>query len=144
VQGDVMPRWQVHAGYAYLDAKVLKALSTGTDPVAAAIPAGRRLALVPRNTLSAWNRFDLGAGWATGLGVVYQDESYASISNAVRLPSFTRLDGALYYTFAQGKARAALNVENLGNRKYHPTADGDNNISPGAPRTARVTVTTNF
>ncbi|HZN47739.1 MAG TPA: TonB-dependent siderophore receptor, partial [Ramlibacter sp.] len=79
-----------------------------------------------------------------GLGVVYQDESYASISNAVRLPAFTRADGALYYAFAGGKVHAALNIENLGNRRYYPTADGDNNISPGAPRTARVTVTANF
>ena len=144
LQGEVRPWWQVHAGYAYLDAQVRKALNTGTDAGAAAIPAGRRLALVPRHSLSLWNRITLGAGWGAGLGVVYQDESYASISNAVRLPAFTRADGALYYAFAGGKVHAALNIENLGNRRYYPTADGDNNISPGAPRTARVTVTANF
>ncbi|AMO24861.1 TonB-dependent siderophore receptor [Ramlibacter solisilvae] len=144
LQGNVLPSWQVYAGYAYLDAKVSKSLNTGTDPAATPIPAGRRLALVPRNSLSAWNRFELAAGWGLGLGVVYQGESYASISNAVRLPAFTRFDGALYYGFAGGKARAALNLENLGNRKYQPTADGDNNISQGAPRTARVTLTASF
>jgi catecholate siderophore receptor len=140
----VRPWWQVYWGYAYLDAKVRNALNTGTDASAAPIPAGRRLALVPRNAVSLWNRFELGAGWGAGLGVVYQDEVYASISNAVRLPGFTRTDGAVYYTFAGGKARAALNIENLGDRRYHPTADGDNNISPGAPRTARVTLTASF
>jgi len=134
----------VYGGYAYLDAKVVKPLNTGTDPAAAAIPVGRHVALVPRNMLSLWNRFEIAAGWAAGLGIVYQDESYASISNAVKLPAFARADGALYYTFPGGKTRVALNVENLGDRKYHPTADGDNNISPGAPRTARLTVTSLF
>jgi catecholate siderophore receptor len=123
---------------------VRKALNTGTDPAAAAIPAGRRIALVPRNMLSVWNRFDLGGGWGAGLGLIHQAASFASISNAVKLPAFNRLDGALYYAFPGGRTRVALNVENLTDRKYYPTADGDNNISPGAPRTARVTVTTRF
>ena len=67
-----------------------------------------------------------------------------AISNAVTLPSFTRADGAVYYTFAGGKTRVALNVENLTDRKYFPTADGDNNITVGAPRTARLTLTSLF
>jgi len=144
LQGSVTPRWQVYGGYAHLDAKVAKALNTGTDPNAAAIPAGRRIALVPRNMLSLWNRYEIGGGWAAALGLIHQGESFASISNAVKLPAFTRADGAVYYTFAGGRTRVALNVENLTGRKYYPTADGDNNITVGAPRTARVTVTTVF
>ena len=65
--------------------------------------------------------------------------SYTSISNSVRLPAYTRVDGALYYAFNNGCCRLALNAENLGNRKYYPTVDGDNPISPGAPRNARLT-----
>ncbi|MEJ8838437.1 TonB-dependent receptor [Ramlibacter sp. AN1133] len=144
LQGQVTPRWQVYGGYAQLDAKVRKALNTGTDANAAAIPVGRRIALVPRNTLSLWNRWEIGAGWAAALGLVHQGESFASISNAVKLPAFTRADGAVYYTFAGGRTRVALNVENLADRKYYPTADGDNNITVGAPRSARLTVTTTF
>jgi catecholate siderophore receptor len=62
----------------------------------------------------------------------------------VKLPSFTRVDGAVYYTLPGRPTRVALNVENLLDRKYFPTVDGDNNISPGAPRNARVTVSTTF
>ena len=144
LQGEVNPRWQVYGGYAHLDAKVAKALSTGTDPIAAAVPAGRRIALVPRNTVSLWNRFEIGGGWAAGLGLIRQGASFASISNTVKLPAFTRADGALYYTFPDAKTRVALNVENLTDRRYYPTANGDNNITVGAPRTARITVTSKF
>lgn len=85
----------------------------------------------------------LGAGWSTGLGVIYQDESYPNADNKVTLPAFTRVDSAVYYTFGDGKTRLALNVENLFDKVYFPTADA-NNISPGAPRHARLTLSSKF
>jgi catecholate siderophore receptor len=37
-----------------------------------------------------------------------------------------------------------LNVENLLGADYFPTAHNDNNIAPGAPRTARATLRFRF
>jgi catecholate siderophore receptor len=50
----------------------------------------------------------------------------------------------VYYTFSGGKTRIALNVENMLDKVYFPTADSDNNISPGAPINARVTLSMAF
>ncbi|HJV51838.1 MAG TPA: TonB-dependent siderophore receptor [Noviherbaspirillum sp.] len=136
LQGDVMRNWQVFAGYAHLNGRITKATSSGA--------AGARIGLVPEDALSIWNKFNLGKGWGAGLGVVYQSDSYTSFTNTVKLPAFTRTDGALYYTFADGKTRVSLNVENLFNRTYFPTANSDNNITPGAPRNARLTLATAF
>jgi len=136
LQGEVTRAWQVFAGYAYLDGKI-------TQTTSAAV-AGSRLQLVPQNTFSLWNRLDMGQGWGVGLGIVYQDESFATLDNRVTLPAFTRFDGAIYYAFADGRVRLALNVENLFNRKYFPTADGNNNISPGAPINGRLTLSALF
>lgn len=136
LQGDVMRNWQVFAGYAYLDGRITKATSSGA--------AGAKIGLVPDHALSIWNKFALGGGWGAGLGIIHQSDSYTSFTNTVKLPSFTRTDGAIYYTFADGKTRLALNVENLFDKKYYPTANGDNNISPGAPRNARLTLATAF
>ena len=86
----------------------------------------------------------VGAGWSAGLGIIRQSASFATISNAVTLPAFTRADGAVYYRFGDRKSRLALNVENLFDRKYFATADNDNNISPGAPRNVRLTYSTTF
>lgn len=144
LQGEITRNWQVYAGYANLDARVTKALSTGTDPAASAIPVGRNIGLVPENMFSLWNRVNLSEQWGAGLGVIHQSASYASISNSVKLPGFTRVDGALYYTIKELKSRIALNVENLFDKNYYPTADSDNNISPGAPRTVRLTLQTSF
>jgi catecholate siderophore receptor len=143
LQGDVTDRWQVYGGYANLHGRVVNPLTTGTTP-GATVAAGTKLPLVPNNTFSLWNKFNLLNGWAAGVGLVYQDESFASISNTVTISSFWRTDGAVYYTFAGGKTRVALNVENIFDRTYFPTVDGDNNITVGAPRNARLTLLTSF
>jgi catecholate siderophore receptor len=135
----------VYGGYTDLNARTLTPINTGTAAtVWSTIPAGRKLPLVPEHALSVWNKVDVGAGFAVALGVIRQSESFATLSNAVTLPAFTRLDGALYYTFADGNTRLALNVENIADKTYFPTADADNNITVGTPRNLRLTLNTRF
>ena len=81
---------------------------------------------------------------AAGVGVIYQSGSFAAVDNTVTIPAFTRTDAAAYYAFNDGKSQLALNVENIFDKKYFPTVDGNNNISPGAPRNARLALTTAF
>ncbi|MGP1629333.1 MAG: TonB-dependent receptor [Giesbergeria sp.] len=141
LQGKINKQWQVYAGYARLDAHVKKSTGSGSG----AVRAGNTVALVPKNAASVWNRVDLSSGWGVGVGVVYQSGVYANTaSNAVTLPSFTRVDGAIYYAFADGKTRLALNVENLFDSHYYPTSGGDNNITVGSPRAAQLTLRTSF
>ena len=68
---------------------------------------------------------------------------YAAISNTVKLPAFTRVDGGIYYSLPGGIG-TQLNLENIFNEKYYPLANGNSNITPGAPRSVRVLVTTRF
>jgi catecholate siderophore receptor len=143
LQGEVTKWWQVYGGLSNLDARVRKAFTSGTAP-GATIAAGNKLPLTPEHTLSLWNRFDVGDGWGAGLGLICQSSSFAAVDNTVTLPAFTRADAAVYYSFRDRKTRLALNVENVTDRKYFPTVDGNNNISPGAPRNARLTLSTSF
>ena len=145
LQGDVTANWQVYGGFSNLDARVAKPFNSGTTAtVATIIPAGNKLALTPEHTFSLWNKVGFGSGWAAGLGLIYQSSSFAAVDNTVTLPSFTRADAAVYYAFRDNKTRLALNVENLFDRKYFPTVDGNNNISPGSPRALRLTLLTSF
>jgi catecholate siderophore receptor len=135
LQGNLTPIWQVYAGAALLSAQIRQA-------TAAAGVLGHTVALVPARSLSVWNRVDLGAGWAAGLGLVHQSATFANVDNLVTLPAFSKLDGALFYTFATGKTRLALNAANLLNTRYFSTADANNNLTPGAPRSASLTLQT--
>mgnify|MGYP006143744921 CR=1 FL=1 len=74
-----------------------------------------------------------------GLGLVARSKVYSSLSNAVTLPGYARVDAALFFELAEG-IEAQVNVENLLGEDYFATAHNDNNIAPGAPRTARATL----
>ena len=130
--GSLTPEWQVAAGYANEDAYVTSETSQA--------PAGAKAPLVPRNTFSLWNRYQIHRMWGLGAGIVYQDRMFAAIDNAVTLPSFTRFDAAAYFTLSS-VLRAQVNVENVFDRRYFVTSHSNNNISPGSPRAVRVSVT---
>ena len=132
--GNLAPRWKLYGGYASLYARV-------TADTAAA-PAGRRVGLVPRSQLSLWSTYDFPKGWGAGGGILDQSKVFTSFSNAVELPGFTRVDAVAYYR-VRGY-RIAVNAENVLNTRYYPTAHGDNNISPGAPRNVHVTLSATF
>ena len=141
LQGKLTDRWQVYGGYANLDARVVKA--TGGSSTSAAVPAGRVVALMPKNMFSLWNRYDFDAKWSAALGLVAQSSIYASTSNAVTLAGYSRADGAIYYQIDRN-LRLALNVENLFDRKYYASAGGDNNIIVGNPRSAQLSLSAKF
>jgi catecholate siderophore receptor len=131
--GDVTSAWQIVGGFAGQRAVIVSTTSAAT--------AGRSVPLVPHHTLSLWSRHQLTDGAGVGLGVLHQADMYAAIDNAVTLPSFTRVDGALLLGVLP-RARIQLNVENVLNRRYCATSQGNNNIMPGAPRTLRLSVNT--
>jgi catecholate siderophore receptor len=131
--GDVTSNWHVVAG-----ATTQKAEITSTTSAA---PAGARMPLVPERTLSLWNRYDVSDLIGMGVGVFHQSDVYAAIDNQVKLPSFTRVDGALFLR-AHSLLQLQLNVENLFDTEYFGTSHGNNNILPGAGRTFRLALTT--
>ncbi|MFN4221979.1 MULTISPECIES: TonB-dependent siderophore receptor [Novosphingobium] len=133
--GRILPDWQVSLGYTLQDGEVLSATT--------AAPAGRRLAQLPRHQASAWTRYDVTDRLGLGLGVTHQSKSFATISNGVTLPAFTRIDAAVFYELSQ-RVSVQLNVENLTDTDYFPAAHTDNNISTGEPLNARLTVRVKF
>lgn len=132
VLGSVTDDWEIAGGYAYQDVKIT------SDTLSA--PAGRIVPLTPKHSFSLWNAYHFAPNWRAGLGVIHQAESFASISNAVVLPAFTRVDAALFFNVTEN-VEIQLNVENLLDKEYWGTAHNDNNITPGGPRAFRVTLT---
>ena len=130
--GSISSHWQIAGGYANQVARIMSRTS--------AAAAGARVPLVPRQTLSLWNRYQIVPRLGTGIGVVYQAQMFAAIDNTVALPAFTRVDAALFATLTR-TVRAQVNVENLFDRRYYATAHSNNNIMPGSSRQLRVALT---
>lgn len=134
--GQILPGWQVNAGYSYLDADE-------RGRVVAGVVDNRRIGQVPRHMASLWNRYDVNERLGFGLGVTHQASQFASISNTVRLPAFTRVDAALFFKLTE-QIEAQVNVENVFDTRYFPASHNDNNITTGEPINARFTVRARF
>ncbi|CEG09506.1 TonB-dependent receptor Fiu [Afipia felis] len=136
LNGYVTADWQSILGYAYTDARVARNLS-------AVFVAGNRVQLVPYNQFSWWNKYQIDPRWAAALGVIYFGNSYASNDDTVKLPGFVRFDAALYLKIDKTWS-AQFNVENIFDKGYWASADGNNNLSPGQGRTFRVLAQAKF
>jgi len=134
--GYITDAWQTKFGYAYTDARVTSATS-------ATILPGNRIQLVPLHQFALWNKYQFDPLWAASVGFIYFSSSFAASDDTVLLPGFFRVDAAIYRKIDE-HWRVQLNVENLFNKGYWASADGDNNISPGQPRTFRVMAIAKF
>lgn len=132
--GSVTDSWQIMGGYAYQNAEITSDTT---------VPVGRSVPLTPEHSFSLWNMVSFSPRFGAGLGVTHQSESFASISNLVTLPEFTRVDAALFVTLTD-RVEAQINIENLLGEVYWGTAHNDNNITPGSPTAARLTLRARF
>ena len=133
ITGRITPAWEIAGGYARQRAVIASTTS--------AAKSGMTVPLVPAATLSLWNKYHVAPRLSLALGLTHQTDMYAAISNTVKLPAFTRVDGGIYLSLTESVG-VQLNLENIFNEKYYPLANGNNNIPPGSPRSVRVLLTT--
>lgn len=129
--GSPTNRLHLNLGYTYLDGEIRSA----TDEAA----TGASLAQVPKHQIGAWGRYDVTERFGLGLGMVHQSSQYATYSNKVTLPAYTRFDAAAYYT-VNDRMSVQINIDNLFDKRYYASAHSDNNIQPAKPFSARFGV----
>ena len=133
LKGQVIDRWFVSAGYSYLDGEqVNRSGKTGLRP--------REL---PENMFSIWNSLQVTDKLGLGLGLTYQDESFINNGNSAVLPSYTRIDAAVYYDVSD-KLRLQVNIENLSDELYFPNSHSTHQATVGMPLNARLTISGRF
>ena len=134
--GNLTDEWQITAGYSNLDGNQTTVSGNGGAD-------GAELAQLPEHMFTVWNKYRFNDAWSAGFGFIYQSEQYASLSNNVELPDFTRVDVAVYYDYSDD-LQFQLNVENLFDEDYFPAAHNDNNITTGEPVNARLSAQYRF
>jgi len=133
--GQITSKWTINGGYAYQDAYISSATT--------AAPVGARVAMVPQHNFSIWNNYRVIPRLGLGFGLIHRRDMFASIDNTVVLPGYTTANAAVYFSINESW-RLQANLQNAFNTKYFLNADGNNNISPGAPRSARVSLIARF
>ena len=127
--GEVMPSLNVNLSYSLMDGEIRSTTN--------AAPAGRALQQLPKHQIGAWARYDFSEHFGAGFGLLHQSRQFTSLSNAVVLPAYTRVDAALYFDVSE-RVALQLNIENLFDEEYYPSSHNDNNIQPGKPLSASL------
>ena len=135
VAGNITPQWRMIGGYAYVDAEV-------TESSSASMPAGTRLANVPRHSFNLLDTYEFAegplAGLGVGMGVKYVgDRKGGATSTAFDMDAYTTVDLLAYYPLTE-RVRLNLNLNNLFDEEYEERAWGNIWAYPGAPRTLQA------
>ncbi|MBE9136168.1 TonB-dependent siderophore receptor [Nodosilinea sp. LEGE 07088] len=135
--GEILPGWNIVAGYAYTDAQI-----TADNTLA----VGNRLNNVPEHAASLWTTYEIQEGslqgLGFGLGLFYVGDRQGDLDNSFQVPGYTRTDASVFYT--RENFRVGLNLENLFDITYFEAAESPLRVFYGAPFTVRGTVSWSF
>lgn len=132
--GTITSKWRIAANYAYLDGKYRRATKN--------IDKGNRVGQVPHHAFSIWSTYAVNKHWGIGAGIEGKSQEWARYRNTISLPGYVVGEAMAYYQ--TGDYRLQVNVKNLTDKKYYPTANDANQIMPGAPRSVFVSLNVNF
>ena len=137
IAGEILPGWNITAGYAYNNARITKDNT---------FEEGNRLNNAPENALSLWTTYRIQegdlSGLGFGLGLFYVGERQGDLANTFTLPDYLRTDAAIFYE--RGQFRAAVNVRNLFDIDYFAAAQNNLRVSPGEPLTVSASLSWEF
>ena len=141
-QWQPLPYWQVQGGVALNKAFVaVSRKNPYTD--------GDDLANAPRASGNFWTRYNVPDGMLKGLGigvgVIYVGKYWGGDPTTLvyfPVPGYTRVDTALYYKWR--RYDFALNVQNVGDRRFYLAVQAATAIFAGDERKATISVATHF
>ncbi|WP_292865621.1 TonB-dependent siderophore receptor [Nostoc sp. LPT] len=133
LEGEILPGWNIIAGYAYNDAKVTEDNT---------LPIGLPFRNVPANTFNLWTSYEFQRGtlqgFGAGVGLFFVGERPGDTLNTFQLPSYLRTDAAIFYK--RHRFRAALNFRNLFDVDYFDTSFNRFRVFRGDPLTVQGTI----
>ncbi|MEH2252859.1 TonB-dependent siderophore receptor [Nostoc sp.] len=137
ISGEILPGWNVIAGYAYTNAEVTKDNT---------IAVGNQINNVPKHSFNLWTTYEIQRGNYKGLGVglgfYFVGDRQGDLDNTFQLPSYFRTDAAIFYKL-QG-LRVGLNFKNLFNIDYFDSASFRDRVFYGDPFTVQGTISWEF
>jgi len=136
--GRITPEWQVFAGYAYLDARIIQGLNFigGIGNTTGNVPLN-----TPKDSGNIWTTYTIKDTYEIGGGMFYVGQRYANNQNTVQVPEYFRFDLTAAYKQPTWELRA--NVFNLFNTMYYESlmaSDGGRAV-PGSGTTGLLTFT---
>jgi catecholate siderophore receptor len=107
--GKLTQQWQVIAGYAYLDSRILKTTNLAE--------LNRWLPNAPRHNFSIWSTYDITPKLTVGAGATYQSDTFVNTTNTAFVPDYWKFDAMVSYK-VDNKSTIQLNIYNITDEFY--------------------------
>lgn len=135
--GEILPGWNIFAGYAYTDARITEDNN---------LPVGNRLYNTPENAINLWTSYEIQKGSMQGLGFgvgfFFVGDRQGDLENTFKVPSYVTTDAAIFYK--RGQLRTQINFKNLFNVDYFEATRDNLRVFPGQPFTVQGTISWEF
>ncbi len=135
--GEILPGWNIYAGYAYTDARITEDTT---------FTVGNRLPNSANHSFNLWTAYEIQQGelqgLGAGIGLFFVGDRAGDLDNSYDVPSYVRTDAAIFYN--QDKFRVALNFKNLFDVDYFESALNSTRVYYGQPFTVQGTVSWKF
>lgn len=124
--GQITDKWQVFAGYSYLDSELVDPGKASVGRGATVAPGenpnqGNQLTNTPNHSFTLWTTYDVTDRFTVGGGAFYMDEVFGNAANSVVLDSYVRYDAMASYKLSK-HVDLQLNVQNLTDEVYYDKA----------------------
>jgi catecholate siderophore receptor len=139
VTGRLTAKWEITAGYTFLDGKTI------ASSVAANV--GKQLANTARNAVNLWTEYEFSDHFELGIGGNYVGKRYADFAQSAVLPSYVLVDAMAAWTIDR-QLTLRVNVNNLFDKlawqnSYYSNAE-ENHVIPSPGRTALFTASVKY
>ncbi|UVE18530.1 TonB-dependent siderophore receptor [Pseudomonas sp. LS44] len=145
--GKLTDKWQVFAGYSYLDSELVDPGLPGNrqnQVTGASNPAkGNEMPNTPKNSFSLWTTYEVVPKLTVGGGAFYVDDVFGDNNNTVYVPSYWRYDAMASYQLTNN-VDLQLNVQNLTDEVYYDKAYANHFANQAAGRTALFSTNLHF
>jgi catecholate siderophore receptor len=143
IAGRITPNWDAFVSYTWIpNATIDKSNVVLAGNGGGAQVQGDRPALTPKHSASVWSTYRLTPKLRIGGGLTHRSEQQPEGARNVTAEAFTTVDLMAEYSFTENVS-AKLNIANVADKLY---ADSlyRGFYSPGAPRTAQLTLKARF
>ena len=132
--GSITPKWDIWAGYTYLDPKTIK-YQNGTNNF-----DGNQMKFIAKQSATLWTTYKVSPQFTLGGGVSYLGERYVDDANTYKLPSHVRYDAMARYEVNKQLA-LQLNVNNISDTEIYDASHVGLFANVGAGRSYMLTAT---
>ncbi|MHA3060691.1 TonB-dependent receptor [Acinetobacter sp. ANC 4636] len=133
LKGQITDKWDMSAGYSYLDSELTKAAYN------AAATVGKPLPFVAKNSATLWTTYKVLPKLTIGAGAQYKDQVYANTSSNKYLPAYTIYNAMAKYDVNKN-VNIQLNVNNISNKRYFTSAQAAHYAIEGDGRNAVLAI----